>query len=256
VKILAILGICWGAYMLTACTEDDTQYYPDIYFADIPDFPQQNPDSAFEAGGVTYCAPVAVSNSLVWLEGNTDRDYQHLLIKKLASQTYMSTSPYSGTSPSGVLHGVAQYFDEIGQQYQRLEYAGWKSVQSRYQAQLPLSKEWLIEGLGSRSAVWLNLGWYETPIPGYYHRVSGHWVVLVGYRQGRFLIHDPGPWAGSGIDPQSLVIQEAQPLLLRSEQDFLIPAPPIIELKKARSPNGERAFIDGAIILALPLATS
>ena len=102
-KVLAVLGIFWAVYMLTACTEDDTQHYPDIYFADIPDFPQQNPDSAFEAGGVTYCAPVAVSNSLVWLKGNTDRDYQRLLIKKLASQTYMSTSPYSGTSPSGVL---------------------------------------------------------------------------------------------------------------------------------------------------------
>ncbi|MGV6826627.1 MAG: C39 family peptidase, partial [bacterium] len=235
--------------LVVGCSDTNQTALPNMELAGIPDLSQAPLDKVFSENRTTLCAPVTVANSISWIEGNTAPDHITELAMKFSSREYMSTSPYSGTSPNGVLRGVDVYLNEVDIEFSRLEYAGWRRVNHRHQASEPLSIQWMVNGLKQGSAVWLNLGWYDVPVPGYYRRLSGHWVVLTGYRDGKFIIHDPGPWADPDLDPQAVVAIPRSPLVVKSEHDYLFPAPDLIELKKARSPFGERTMIDGAIIL-------
>lgn len=46
------------------------------FYNEIPDLLQTLNKAGFAGDGQQFCAPVAVSNSLVWLEGNKDESYQ------------------------------------------------------------------------------------------------------------------------------------------------------------------------------------
>ncbi len=162
----------------------------------------------------------------------------------------MGTSPHGGTPPAGVLRGIERYLTVSGRSAHRLRYAGWRPVAKNYRAGDALTVAWLAAGLGPRSMVLLNLGWYETPFPGVYRRTGGHWVSMVGYRQGRVAINDPGPWA-DGVDPQWLAATEVRPLYLKAEGKTFLPGPGIIRLEAARSPGNRDTYVDGAVVLTL-----
>ncbi len=197
------------------------------------------------------CAPVAVANGLAWLEGDTHSNRVVGLADLLASEDYMATNFNAGTPLLRVIRGTGRYLDESGLAYKRLAYAGWQRVRPANRADEPLSISWLVQGLTAKSSVWLNLGWYDSPFPGYYHRLGGHWVTLVGYKNGKLLVNDPGPAAGPGIDPQALIPRKVVPLLTKTEYDWLFPTKPLIELPGLLTQKGKRAYIDGALILEL-----
>ncbi|MCB1865047.1 MAG: hypothetical protein KDG50_06425 [Chromatiales bacterium] len=214
----------------------------------VPDLSQHDPALGDAARAENLCAPVAVSDSLAWLAGDTDRARQIALARRLAD--LMGTSPHAGTPPAGLVAGVERHLREVGTPIARLEYAGFRPVATRHRSRAVLGLDWIVAGLGPRRAVWLNVGWYRSPSPGYYRRIGGHWVVAVGYRDGRLAIHDPGPWADAGADPQTLKARELRALVFEFEGSFDYPGPLLIELRNARTPTpGVRAFIDGAVLL-------
>lgn len=236
--------------VLVSCTRPDTENLPDIVLTGIPDLPQQGPDFGLPGDGRALCAPVAVSNSLSWLLGVSNPEVQIDLVRRLAGPDYMDTRVELGTPFDDLVQGLERFLADEGIAYRRLEYAGWHRIHPRYRSQDPLSLAWLVQGLSDHSAVWLNLGWYDNDLPGYYRRRSGHWVVLVGHREGRLIIHDPGAWAADA-DPQVLETQTVRPVMVRTRHRSLFPGPVLIELKGARSPNEKRAYVDGALILEL-----
>jgi len=226
---------------------------PNIYFADIPDMSQLNATPDLPGNGAMYCAPVAVSNSLVWLEANSNEEYQLAVMEKLASREYMGTSPRSGTGVVGVLHGLKKYVMEIHGQYQRLEYAGWRDVPEKYRQSYAPSLEWMLTGLHKRGAVWLNIGWYFEN-DGAFQRKGGHWVTLVGYRNGQLIIHDPGPWADRAGASQLVRISALKNGTLqgnyrglpRKAEGFLT-----LDQAMPTAYGGSIAIIDGAVLLVL-----
>ena len=148
------------------------------YINEIPDFTQSRITGWQYGHGSEYCAPVAVSNSLMWLTNFGSE--QAGLAKLLASGRYMNTDIWKGTTTSDLLRGVdAIARDLIG---------GYVSL------------HWITDGISRDSAVWLNVGWYQYDrVNDIYHRVGGHWVTLVGYDASILIIHDPAPRAGQSF---------------------------------------------------------
>jgi hypothetical protein len=178
----------------------------------IPDLVQTDPKAHFPYGGVHYCGPCAISNSLVWLGEN---GYEKLLPRakgrmgiqvelanRLASRKYMDTTLEWGTSPFDILQGIAKYLKDCGYEYRQLAYQGWRRVPNRFNTGIKTPQpEWIKSGLQGDSAVWLNVGWYKfSPQKDEYVRVGGHWVTLAGFgvdENGKedpsvVIIHDPG----------------------------------------------------------------
>ena len=86
----------------------------------IPDFTQTDIRGSYYGNGQQFCAPVAVSNSIMWLADRSNGQIE--LIKKLASSSYMNTSLQNGTGTTGVLNGVDRIAHELFGSYKRLEY--------------------------------------------------------------------------------------------------------------------------------------
>ena len=233
-----------AAITLSACKGPALPVLPDISFAGIPDMPQQGPKFNPRFENETLCAPVAVANSLAWLQGISSLEAQVDMVNRLAGHRYMATSPHIGTSPGGLMHGVQRYLQERNIPYQRLEYAGYRTVPEQYRANEPVSLQWLHSGLTEHSAVWLNLGWYTQVLPGVYRREGGHWVTLAGFEEGGLLLHDPGPWQDQ---PVPLQITSRRNNVLLGE-DWKI-APLVLELPNAPSPGRGQTMIDGAVRL-------
>jgi hypothetical protein len=154
------------------------------FINDVPDFSQGDIEH-----GQEYCAPVAVSNSLVWL---TDRQQDQVaLIETLASKDYMNTDLKIGTNVIGVMNGVKKITNELFGGYESLEYQGWRKSNQDVTQKLP-DINWLLAGISKRSAVWLNIGWYQYDSDSQqYIRNGGHWVTVVGYENDSLVIHDP-----------------------------------------------------------------
>jgi hypothetical protein len=188
----------------------------DSFHDEIPDLLQTLNSAQFAGGGRQFCAPVAVSNSLVWLEGNTQQQYQIDLVHKLASPAYMDTNLKTGTNPFRVVQGVHKYAIERWGGYKTLEYSGWHNVPKQFRS--PLGKptlEWMTQSLHRRGAVWIQLGWYKRE-DGYYRRNNGHWVTLVGYDNGKLIVHDPAIRSGVESSNQYVSIQLLQGGQLRN----------------------------------------
>ncbi len=178
---------------------------------EIPDLTQTDPRGGFARGGASYCGPVAVSNSLVWLahSGRAPQlkipDSQYDLVNLLASGACLNTHPVTGTSPSALMKGLERFFAGQGEPC-RIEFQGWRAHPEAYSDQvmhprLDFVKHALVKGGG----VWLNVGWYRySHALEEYERTGGHWVTLVGYGAERdgslnpdmLVIHDPAPRAG------------------------------------------------------------
>jgi hypothetical protein len=166
------------------------------YIYEIPDFTQSRITGSQHGHGSEYCAPVAVSNSLMWMTNFSGE--QADLVKLLASGRYMNTDIWKGTTTSNLLRGVDAIARDLFGGYRSLEYQGWKNhpVQFSTGTKVP-DIYWITDGIGKDSTVWLNVGWYQYDWQNdIYHRVGGHWVTLVGYDTGLLIIHDPAPRAG------------------------------------------------------------
>ena len=186
--------------------------------ADTPDFLQTDPRATFPGGGRQFCAPVAVSNSFMWL---AEHGYGHLkpqgrgsneaaqaaMVRTLASAEMMNTSLKDGTTMADALEGVDRYVGKVGYKCREIKCRGWRVAARKYkpEAQLP-DPAWMKESIAvANSGVFWDVGWYAlTDKPGEYRRVGGHWVTLVGYgedEQGReapdvFILKDPAAQAG------------------------------------------------------------
>lgn len=184
-----------------------------------PDFMQTDREGGFAKGGSQYCAPVAVSNSLMYLAANgyddlrpegTAKRAQIALIRTLASKEYMSTSPTMGTDPDRVLAGIEAYVNDAGYSIEELSFEGWRPVPEEYAySELPDLDDVRTAIADAQSAVWLNVGWYTyDEDTGDYKRSGGHWVTVVGYVGDDLLIHDPQPAAGSAARTQRISFEE------------------------------------------------
>jgi len=183
----------------------------------IPDLTQTDPNGGLPGGGIFYCAPVAVSNSMVWFADNgferlmpdiTDRKKaQFEIARRLGSKRYMDTSLKTGSDADGVLKGVSRYLISSGYKNFSLEYQGWCRHPRFFSTRVKIPQiDWIKRGLRGDSAVWLNAGWYRyLPAGNQYYRFGEHWLTLAGYgvdRSGRgddnvLIVHDPAPRAGT-----------------------------------------------------------
>src|SRR5437868_419335 len=130
--------------------------YFDQSASEVPSICQSCYPKIVQWGGKPYCAPAAVSNSLVWLSRNGypslqpfhDEDplqAQARLMNRLGQ--IMGTSENGGTSPKQVLAGLKLYLEENHVKYQRLASVGWRSVPDYVPVDKPIADlSWIKEG--------------------------------------------------------------------------------------------------------------
>lgn len=167
-------------------------------------FWQLDTEAGFDGDGSNFCAPVAVSNGLIYLakaRGMTglvdgaDRYAQIALVKKLAE--HMETDPEIGTNPSRIIYGLDEYVQSKGFALDSLEIAGWRRIDAEHKGYLISRKpdmQWLRKAADDPDAVViLNNGWYRDDEEGGYIRKGGHFVIVVGAGPGRseFQVHNP-----------------------------------------------------------------
>jgi len=220
IVVILITAVAASSFARRAGAEKPTLHqYPDIYTEKVnstPDMTQTDPAAKLPNGGRTYCGPVAVSNSLMWLAENgfenlspslQDHGRAHFEIARmLGSKKYMNTNLKIGTGAGGVLGGLARYIEDKGYEYSYLKFQGWRKHPKRFSLGRPtVDLNWIKGGIQGNSAVWLNVGWYKySRSTNEYARIGGHWVTLVGYgvdEKGRanpaiLIVHDPAPRCG------------------------------------------------------------
>jgi hypothetical protein len=173
-----------------------------------PDFSQNDHHFGKLPGdGKELCAPVALSNSLVWLNQHgypkllgkpkpTPAD-QADLIRRLCHDDFLGTDLKIGTPPKRVALGIEKYFKHAGYEC-KVEQMGWRSSTHRI-GKVP-DENWLLKSCMGRSNLLINVGWYKTHKTAY-HRLGGHWVTLVGFEEKNgkreLLIHDPNSHGGN-----------------------------------------------------------
>jgi len=231
-----------------------TAQKPPIVLNGIPDLGQKNLGINLADDGENYCGAVAASNTLAWLQGDTDPELQKSLIHLLAGKGFMHVNADAGVGPRNFLAGMERYVEQYLGAYRRLEYAGWRrGAESKRVANRP-SLQWLASGLHQRAGVWLNIGWYESE-GNSFRRRGGHWLTLVGLEDNQLLIHDPGPWAGDRPQLHRVGFSRLQQGWLQSKTstDLPISAEGYLlldkELKLPRS--SYQAILDGAVLLEL-----
>jgi len=197
-----------------------------------PDLVQTLKAAKFPGNGKKFCAPVAVSNSLVWLGNHgypnllpqaqgtatgTQIDMAHIL----ASPEMMNTDTKTGTGAGRLLKGVRKYVESCGYTCKTLTYQGWRKVPKQYAPETQvLDLEWIKSALANnRTVVWWNVGWYQAgKQPGEYERIGGHWLTVVSYRAskrnrtspGVFILHDPAPRAGKSPARENVLLERIE----------------------------------------------
>jgi len=225
---------------------------PDQVLDGVPDVGQAAHAFAFP-DPIVLCAPVAVANSMSWLQGRMSTEFQVALVNKLSSRGYMTTRPLRGTQLPSVLAGVRRYVTETWGGYHELAYAGWGETQDDYASADIATLPWLVAGLGPGRAVWLNVGWYRGDGDKVLRRVGGHWLTLVGYKEERLLVHDPGPWAGSEPVTQGVMLRDLGTAVLVGDFPGL-PASAAGRLELVDLPRPDASYVvvlDGAVRLQL-----
>ncbi len=234
--------------------------------AQYPDLTQTDPGLDVPGSGNSYCGPVAVSNSLMWLAevgfpklappGDTPRKRQLALVRALSSQRYMATSPTMGTGAFGLMEGLDHWVADAGYEVERLEYQGWRGHPLRFATHVKTPRlRWLAAALSAGGVGWIHVGWYRPPTrwePAY-QRHGGHWLTVVAvHEDGSLTLHDPAPYAGDepAAERVSTHAIESGWLLdgrdrLRADGHFLLGGD--MHVKR----DGEAAIIDGAVTLVL-----
>jgi hypothetical protein len=229
----------------------------------IPDFLQTDREAGFAKAGSQFCAPTAVSNSLMWLaahgygelrpEGGA-KAAQIAMIKTLAGADYMKTSPSIGTDVAQVIKGVSAYIEDAGYTIEELAYEGWRPApDENTTSEVPSLDDIKTTIASERGAVWLNVGWYTyDEDDDTYERSGGHWVTVVGYDHDDLLIHDPSPGAGAAFRTQRITLEELTSGRLIGKQAHLPrPAEGYYEVGGEMAVGDKTCILDGVVLLTL-----
>ena len=233
--------------------------------ADTPDFLQTDPEAGFANAGTQYCAPSAVSNSLMWLaahgyddlrpEGRNDKAAQIAMIRELAAREYMNTSPKIGTDVAQLIHGVAGYVEDVGYTIASLTVDGWRPAPEENASSEYPDLDAIREAIADeQSAVWLNVGWYTyDEDEGTYTRTGGHWVTVVGFAGDDLLIHDPSPSTGAKRWTQRVTLTEiTEGELVGNQKNLPRSAEGYYEVGgEMKVGKGRTCVLDAAVILVL-----
>lgn len=180
-----------------------------------PDFCQTDAEGRFHNGGREFCGPVAISNSIMWLAQNgyarlidgkeVGKSTQIELIRTLGSSDYMGTDRADGTGPQRLIEGVAKYVRGRGQRLARMEFRGWRDVDTKYKSTKSLpTTEWVHEAIANpRSGACANIGWYTRDnATDTFMRRGGHWMTVTGASasndEATIDLHDPAARSGQG----------------------------------------------------------
>ena len=250
--------LCLSLALLSIAAENETS---------LPDLTQTDPKGNFARGGKSYCGPVAISNSLMWLyreELNRSGASQYDLVNQLASEKYMNTDPVKGTGPNGVMRGVKQFLKDRGlsDTDYSMQFQGWRSHRSEFSSGVKEPQlKWIRETLASGGAVWFNLGWYRKDEENdSYERIGGHWVTAI--EAGRtpegqpdpeiVVIHDPAPRAGQEATRQYVkMISLENGELIGKTRHLPRPATGLFQMagEMCIKSSADCAILDGAVAL-------
>ena len=163
--------------------QSSTQKFISDYYQEDTSF------GGFPDGGKMYCGPVAVSNSLLYMNGKIlfkdfldTKKSQYTLIKLLASPKYICTGA-SGSSPFDMCRGVQKFLNDDGFNNFQINFYGWRFVPSRFRKNFTPGNTNFIDSLQqTSSAIWINIGWYNyTKNKDSYYRTGGHWVTFINF---------------------------------------------------------------------------
>lgn len=225
---------------------------------------------------MTYCGPVAVSNSFIYL---TEHGYPKLADAAGSRQTqgelagtlgqYMGTTAKRGSSVKRLLNGVRRFINDRGYEVEQLQYQGWEShpVSCSTGVKYP-QIQFLKNGLQGDTAVWLKIGWYKySARTGLYHLFEGHWVTLVGcesssktggddaaFNEDVLIIHDPAPRSGSQFSSERVLLEPIATGSFHSIDGHpAMPAKGFFKLKgdlKIKA-GADCGILDGVVVLKL-----
>ncbi len=256
-------------------TFDYKMDWPNIWKAEkiyaIPDYTQTDPSyGGFPEGGVNYCAPASVSNSLMWLANNgfdklapntIDRKKDQFDVILNLGTNYMNTDPFDGTNVYSVLTGVRNYFSDKGYKDFLLKYQGWRdhTAESDMGILVP-DMTWIKSGIENLGSVWLNLGWYTYDgNKDEYNRIGGHWVTLAGAgydgNPDYLVIHDPNTcYSNQFVLPARI----ASGTLTGSSSGLPRSAAGFYKMNNGMRINSRADFgiLDGAVVLSTNLVNS
>ena len=189
------------------------------FLKSMPDFCQM--DRRLPGGGLQYCAPVAVSNVLVWLDQNgfpeilPDQDNsaeaQYHLIKRLGSQDYMNTDEETGTSPRETMLGLEKYAHDRGYDV-AIEWRGWRDGGKFAAKKESPDLAWLKDGTTDLYNTIISVGWYTHDFQKkIFTRLGGHYVTIVGIdtrkpKEPVLYIHNPSFGLGRNPKPQKCTL--------------------------------------------------
>jgi hypothetical protein len=241
-------------------------------FNETPDLTQTDPELELPGDGESHCAPVAASNALTWLStrgferlmppGDTAKARQKQLVRRLSSRRFMATNELNGTGSRAVLAGLHRYLESVGVSYKRLAYQGWRAHQQRFSTGVRVPDLGFIrDGLGDRSVVLINAGWYQPVKDGrLFLRRGGHWLAVVGAdvdehgapAPGVLVLRDSAPYAGAEPALEYATLERIERGYL-NELKASLPARGYYKLgggMHVKRP-GEVAILDGVVVLEL-----
>ena len=268
-KIDRLFGMCLGLIVSSGPLEAA----PADKVTATPNLCQTDPDGEFAGDGSQFCAPVSISNSLMWLAkngypaldptGEGDKAAQLKMVRTLASSDYLDTNTGNGTNPKKVLVVLSAYLEECNLEPASLQYQGWRAVPEEFAAgQSQPGLSWIKAGIKRPGgAVWLNIGWYRQE-GDQYVRHGGHWVTLVGCGVNAdgendseaFIIHNPSPKAGRSAFGDVVHFEEIEEGTLANGKDAIQGLPRSAKgsfqvAGAMATPANSVAILDGAIVL-------
>lgn len=228
----------------------------------IPALVQSDPAAGLPNGGRMFCAPVAVSNSLMAIfadefgrEGMTQLD----LVLLLASDGYMYTHPEKGTKPGQLLRAVQRFVRKRGIADFSLRFQGLRDHEHQFGRGFHKPQlRWIQSSLARGAGVWLNIGWYHfDPNTAVYQRHDGHWLTAVGY--GLDARGEPDPDMLVVLDPRTAGLSHVKLTPRRSgtiegaSKNFAFPANGIYQLETGLplKKGADYALLDGVVVLSL-----
>lgn len=210
-----------------------------------------------------YCAPVAVSNSLMALfgedlkwEGITQFD----MVKTLASVGYMNTHRQHGTHLNQLMRGVERFVRERGVEDFTVRFQGYLPHERRYGPPLRRPElRWIQSHLAKGGAAWLCVGWYTYDgEKKEYTRTGSHWVTVAGYGADAhgeedpemLIIHDPSSTTGRRWQQEYVkLIRLTEGTLIGVREHQKLRAPGIYRLADGMHihPEADVALLDGVV---------
>ena len=239
----------------------------------LPDLTQKLERFGFKVEDSYYCAPVAVSNGLIWLSKNgypnlargykdSENQQAHYAVI-LGGKQYMNTRrDRGGTSVVDIMRGLYKYVLECGYIPVSFRYQGWRTHPKVFSTQVRTPDlNWIKSGIVGSSLECLNVGFYKyDPGTKIYKRTGGHWVSLAGYGVDKngakdpsvLLIHDPASRDGLKKRTDYVKIAPIKEGYLQSRYGNPFAAKGFHRIVSGLKITGERiGIIDGAVVMRM-----